>query len=68
MDNYKKLHEDIYYDEYDDYNVYSNKSRGGGKSKNNTKKDAKHNKKISCYSSKHIRKIVENNNLINKNN
>ena len=59
--NKSHLNEDIIYDGYDDFaiNMGKNKARGGGKSKNNTKKDAKHNKNKSCYNSKHIR-IVEN--------
>jgi hypothetical protein len=58
-DKTSKLEEDIIYDGYDDFaiNMGKNKARGGGKSRNNTKKDAKHNKNKSCYNSKHIRKV-----------
>ena len=53
-----------YNDKYEDFNldfsIKSNTARGGGKSKNQTKKDAKHNKNQSCYSSKCVRKYNKN--------
>lgn len=49
------------YSDYDlDFSIKSNTARGGGKSKNQTKKDAKHNKNQSCYSSKCVRKYNKN--------
>ena len=42
-----------------DYDFKLSKARGGGKSKNNTKKDAQKNKNQSCYNKRHIR-ITEN--------
>lgn len=45
-----------YFSEYDDFGINSSGSRGGGKN-NTTKTDVKKNKNISCYSSKHVRKM-----------
>lgn len=44
------------YSEYDDFGINSSGARGGGKN-NNNKTDVKKNKNISCYSSKHVRKM-----------
>lgn len=44
------------YSDYDDFGLNSSGARGGGKN-NTTKTDVKKNKNISCYSSKHVRKI-----------